>query len=182
VRVLVSHYAFSLKLAVYVAVVTSVVAAVFILRSRDARHAIRPVSRVLAVGWVLVIAVATGLPRDWPPDWGAGDLELIPGTGGLSKWRDVIHEPNTLDALLLVLNVFLYIPLAFFLMLAWPRRPGRVLAACVGLSLLVEIAQLVVLDGVTAVDDVFLNMAGAVTGVVLGLAVTRRPSRRRATV
>jgi drug/metabolite transporter superfamily protein YnfA len=180
VRGLVSYYAFSLKLAFYIAVVTSVAAALVILRSRDARHAIKPVSRVLAVGWVLVIAVATGFPRDWPPDWGAGDLELIPGTGGLSNWRDVIREPNTLDSLLIVLNVVLYVPLAFFLTLAWPQRPGRVLAACVGLSLVVEIAQLVVLDGVAAVDDVFLNMAGAVVGVVLGLAVSRRPSRRPA--
>ena len=175
-RGLVSNYALSLKLAFYVAVVFSVVAAIIVLRSRDARHAIRPVSRVLAVGAVLVIFVATGLPRDWPLRWGEGDLELALGSGGLSDWRHVINEPNSLAALLIVLNVVLYIPLAFFATLGWRRNVTAVLFACLLVSLGVEVAQRFVLSGIAATDDVLLNTAGAMIGVVLAVIVARRPA------
>lgn len=178
-RGFVSYYALSVKLAFYIALIVSIIAAIIVLRSRDARQATKHVSRVLAVGSVLVIFVATGLPRDWPLKWGAGELRLALGQGGLQDWRDVIREPNTLDSLLIVLNVALYVPLAFFATLGWRRHPWRVLAFCLLVSLGVEAAQLLVLDGFAATDDVLLNFAGAIAGTVLGVIAARRPARPR---
>jgi hypothetical protein len=179
VRGFVSYYALSVKLAFYIALIFSVIAAVIILRSRDARQATKHVSRVLAVGSVLVIFVATGLPRDWPLHWGGGDLRLALGEGGLGDWRHLIDEPNSLAALLIVLNFVLYIPLAFFATLGWRRHPGRVLLACLVVSLGVELAQLYVLDGICATDDVLLNFAGAIAGTILGMIAVRHPARSR---
>ncbi|MFY9587388.1 MAG: VanZ family protein [Actinomycetota bacterium] len=176
-RSLVSYYALSFKLAFYIALIFSVIAAIVVLRSRDARHATRSVSRVLAVGSVFVIFVATGLPRDWPLHWGGGDLKLALGEGGLGEWRHVINEPNSLAALLIVLNVVLYIPLAFLATLGWRRHVFAVLVACLLVSLGVEFAQLVALNGVAATDDVLLNFSGAVAGAILGVIVVRRPAR-----
>lgn len=176
-RSFVSYYALSLKLALYVALVFALIVVVIVLRSRDAAHALKPVSRVLAVGSAIVIFVATGLPRDWPLDWGGGDLKLRLGDGGLADWEHVIREPNSLAALLIVLNVALYIPLGFFAVLGWRRHVTGVLAACLFVSIGVEVAQLFVLSGIAATDDVLLNMAGAVAGVILGVMFVRRPAR-----
>ena len=178
-RGFVSYYALSLKLAFYIALIFGVIAAIIVLRSRDARQAARYVSRVLAVGSVFVIFVATGLPRDWPLEWGAGELRLALGHGGLQDWRDLLREPNTLDSLLIVLNVALYAPLAFFGTLGWRRHPWAVLGFCLLVSLGVEAAQLLVLDGFAATDDVLLNFSGAIAGTMLGVIAVRRPPRPR---
>jgi len=179
VRSLVSYYALSFKLAFYIGLFFSFIAAIIILRSRDARQATKHVSRVLAVGAVFVIFVATGLPRDWPLHWGGGDLKLRLGQGGLGEWRHIINEPNSLAALLIILNVVLYIPLAFFATLGWRRNVLAVLAACLLVSLGVEFAQLVALNGVAATDDVLLNFSGAVGGTIIGVIAVRRPQRPR---
>ena len=172
-RHFVSYYALSIKLAFYIALLFAIVAGVIVVRSRDLAHAIRPLSRLLTVGSAVVIFVATGLPRDWPPDWGGGKLRLVPGHGGFD-WRDLVYEPNTVTSLLIVLNVLLYIPLGFFGALGWRYRPRRVFLACVALSVLIEIAQLVVLNGYAATDDLILNTAGAAVGVLLGVWFRRR--------
>jgi VanZ family protein len=114
------------------------------------------------------------LPRDWPPHFGPGDLVLELGRGGLSDWRVLYENPNSLSAVLLVANVLLYIPLATFGVLGWPRRTLSVFAGCLLLSLLVELAQRAFLDGISSLDDVLLNAGGALIGAILGAGLVRR--------
>lgn len=178
-RGLFSNYAFSLKLASYVAIASLVGASLASLRARWAgRRATKPAAQVLAIGSGVVIAIATALPQDWPPLWGRGDLALDIGSGGLSDWRVLVEDPNSLAAVLLVANVLLYVPLAFFWITGWSGRTALVLLGCLLLSVSVELAQLAVLEGVASIDDVLLNAAGAIAGAILAAAV--RAGRRGA--
>jgi hypothetical protein len=138
-----------------------------------------PTSRVLAVGSAMVIGAAMGLPLSWPPRWeGLGDLVLQPGRGGLSDWRVLFDARESLAALLLVANVLLYIPLSLFATFAWPTARSRILLGCLALSLLVELVQLILLARVASVDDVLLNMAGAVIGYLVALGLLRYQKHR----
>jgi hypothetical protein len=175
-----SQFAFSLRISLLVAMATAVTAGVVAIRRRRARRPVlAPTSRVLAVGCAMVVVTAMSLPHTWPPQWeGIGDLVLAPGRGGLSDWRVLIEEPNSLAAVLLVANVLLYIPLSLFSTLAWPGIGGPVLLGCLALSLLVELVQLVLLGRVASVDDVLLNMAGAVIGHAIGVGLLRYRDHR----
>ena len=174
-RGLVSNYALSLKLALVLALLSGGIALTVAGRSRaEGKRPTRPASRVLAIGSALVIAVATGLPYDLPyRREGFGDLVLTPGRGGLSEWRVILERPDSLAAVLLVFNVLLYIPLAFFGVLGW-KRPAVVLGACLSLSLLVEASQYFVTARTASLDDVLLNMGGAVVGAMLAGLVRLR--------
>jgi hypothetical protein len=164
-----SNFGAPLQLAFAVAAVTA--CAVVVLRIRAWRGATpwTAIARVGLAGSVLVVLLATALPRAWPPE-GRGDLVLAPGRGGLADWRVVLEAPGSLAAVLLVLNVVLYLPVGLFGGLLVPDRPGRAVAGAVGLSILVETWQLAVIGRVASTDDVLLNVVGAVVG--LGLART----------
>jgi hypothetical protein len=175
VRNLVRQFGPSVMFAVVVLVATGVAGAlVFVRRRRGTRPAMVPTVRVLAAGWGLLIVAATGTPRTWPPRWdGLGDLILVPGRGGISEWKKVFEAPGSQPAMLLVANLALYFVLAFLVTIGWPGRVRRVLAGCLILSLIIEFVQFTLLDRVAAVDDVLLNMAGAVIGCILGTGIQR---------
>lgn len=179
-RGLLSNFSLALKIALFVgAAFTAVALAVAAGFRRAGRPALKPASRVLAFGSAIVIAVATGMPQEFPfVRQGIGDLELALGKGGLSDWRVILEDPNSLAAVLLVANVVLYMPLAFFATIGWPGRSGRVLLGCLFLSVVVEAAQLIVLGRVASLDDVLLNMGGAIVGLVIGLPVAGAARRR----
>ena len=175
-----SNYGLSLKIALYVAVVFLAAAGVVALRChRAGRPATKPVARVLAVGSMIVVVIATALPRDWPPRFARGDLVLELGRGGLADWRVLYENPNSLAAVLLLANVLLYIPLALFGVVGWPRHGFLVWTGCVALSLGVELSQRAFLDGVASTDDVILNVSGATVGALAGAVIVARGRARR---
>lgn len=179
-----SQFDFSLWLAGLLALGAVLAAiATAIWRMTAGRQAVAPAARVLAVGTTLVVVVSTGLPHGWPPVWAFGDLVLQPGRGGLAEWRVLVDSPDSLAAVLLLSNVALYVPVGLFGVLGWPARRRSVLLACVALSLGIELVQLAALDRVASTDDVLLNMAGSVLGVLLGgllVRVQRTATTRRA--
>lgn len=129
-------------------------------------------SRVLAVGAVLVIIVSTALP--WSGvRLGEGDLVLTPGRGGLGNIDNILADPNSLAGVLLLSNVVLYIPVAFFGALGWYNLRRFVIPASLGLSVLVETMQLLILGRVAATDDVLLNIGGAAIGFGTAVATVR---------
>jgi VanZ family protein len=93
----------------------------------------------------------------------------------------------------LILNVLLYLPLGFCLVLALGSRLNRVLAVLVAtvlgalLSLSIELAQSMLPTRVSSLLDLSLNTAGSLLGATCGLAwfgfnrLMRLPSRTEAT-
>lgn len=140
-------------------------------RTGSARQGLAAAALVGSLGLVLL---GTALPRTWPLVWeGWGDLVLRPGGGGLGEWRVLFERPASQAALLLVGNVVLYAPLGFLGALLWPAHRGRVLAAGIGLSVLVELWQLAALGRIASLDDVALNAAGVGLGVLAALGLRR---------
>jgi hypothetical protein len=177
VRGLLSQFGFNLALAAAVVVLSGAAASIVaVRRRREGRPRWPAVARVLTAGAVPLILVTTALPNGWPIRWvPGGDLVLEPGTGGLRTWATDLSEfPQTLASILLVANVALYVPLAFFAVIGWGGRyRGRILLGCLVLSLTVELVQYAGLEGVAATDDVLLNMLGAVSGYLLGFLFLR---------
>ena len=176
-RGLLSQFGFNLALAAAVVVLSGAAASIVaVRRGREDQPRWPAVARVLTAGAVPLIVVTTALPDGWPIRWGpGGDLVLEPGTGGLRTWATDLSEfPQTLASILLVANVALYMPLAFFAVIGWGGRyRARILLGCLALSLTVELVQYVGLEGVAATDDVLLNMLGAVSGYLLGTLALR---------
>lgn len=171
---LAGNFGLAFTLSVVVLGATAVAASVAWLRaSRGARPAAVAVARAVAPGAALLIVAATATPFRWPPELGTGDLALGIGAGGLGNLPRVLAQPGSLAWMLLLLNLSIYAPLTFSAALGWPTRRWSILAAALGLSLLVEALQLLVLDRVAATDDVLLNMAGATVGLLFGFGMRR---------
>jgi hypothetical protein len=122
------------------------------------------VARLLAGGSVALILAATVGLRGL--DGSGGDWILGIGDGGPRWWASDLRDfPETVQSILLVGNVALYVPLG--LLGAGgspPGRRGRVLLACAALSPAIELLQATVLSGGGATDDVVLNLLGLRSG------------------
>jgi len=78
------------------------------------------VARLATVGSVVLVLAATALPYSWPIRWERlGDLVLRLGGAGLGGWKEVREAPVSLASLLLLLNIFVYIPVALFWVVGW---------------------------------------------------------------
>lgn len=153
-----------LRLATFAALLTLVAVAVAAVRGRRPRVS---AGRAGLAGTILVVVLATALPREQP--WvGPGERVLALGEGGLDGWRVVLDAPGSLAAIVLIASVLLYIPFGFFGSLAHPDHPGWVISGAALLSILVEAWQLYVIGGLASTDDVLLNLVG--TGIGWGLA------------
>jgi glycopeptide antibiotics resistance protein len=104
--------------------------------------------RSLLLGYAAAIAALTLTPR------AASVAPYPPESGGLSDF---------------VGNIALFVPLGLLLPLIWPRlrslSPIVVIAA--GCSVAIELFQLVIPGRSASVNDVTLNILGALTGAVL---------------
>ena len=154
-------------LAIVVALATLVVAITVGIRlARRTRIWLPHVAQILMAGSVVVTVVATALPRE-PRLVGDGDLVLVPGRGGLGNLDQILADPTSLAGLLVLANIVLYLPIAFFAVLGYHAYRRLVLAGCLALSVMVEATQYLALGRVATIDDVILNMLGAALGFVL---------------
>ena len=151
-----------LLLSVVLAAVASAVAALPALRRRDARGAWTAVTRVLLAGAVLAVLAVT------LTGGAAGTgVNLVPGEGIRTALRNANSELGLVN---LVGNVVMFVPVGLLLPLATRLRFGGAVAACAGLSVLVECVQLTTGRSLD-VDDVLLNTLGGGVGAALGVAV-----------
>jgi hypothetical protein len=176
VRGLWSQFGPNVVLAALVLVVSLVAGGiVWATRRRRGREVLRPVCRLLAFGSAAVIVAATVGFRGVDVVPGHADFILGLGDGGL-RWAgtDLRDFPNTVQSILLVGNVALYVPLGLFGALGSPVG-GRVwvFLACFALSPTIELLQATVLSGGGATDDVVLNVSGLAVGWVCGLGLER---------
>jgi VanZ like family len=145
----------------------------------DGRPALGPVSRVLAIGSVGLILVTTALPHRWPPGpRGYVGVDLALGHGGLADWRAVFEHPTSAPALLFVGNILLYVPFALFATVGWPRRRPSIVLVSALMSGLIELVQYAWLGRTAAVDDVVLNLTGAIVGCAFGSLIVACSSSR----
>lgn len=132
----------------------------------------RPAARGLAIASLLTLLAAMLSPWSWPPEReGWGDLVLRPGDDSLGRLGVLHTDPTSLAAVLLVLNVALFVPFPCFSVLGW-GRPRAVLFIAAMVSISIEAAQFVALSRVAATDDVILNMLGALLGIGFGVLVS----------
>jgi hypothetical protein len=124
---------------------------------------------------LLGIAVVTLLPLD--AGTGASRLQLTP----LASIVDVLRTSVSagVAARIVGLNVVLFLPLGFLLMLRTGRWATTV-GAAVATSVAIEVLQAVLpLGRTTNVDDVVLNVAGALLGAAaarIAASVSRSPA------
>jgi len=126
---------------------------------------------------VVATVVATALPRSLAIETD-GDLVLQLGGGGLGEWRNLFNDPPSLASIEWAANILLYVAVGFTMVVAWFQQRRFVLPACLLLSVLIEIAQFLVLGRVGALDDVLLNMGGAVIGYLAAVFLFAVGDRR----
>lgn len=137
----------------------------------------------LAAGLVLGVWIAGGLLLTLSPVYPAPGQVVEPNVIPL---RTIGVYLANLDSGFwlrnLVGNLFLLLPVGLVgpIVFPWMDRWWRVLLAAVALSLAIEVAQLWVPDRSADVDDVLLNVAGAILGYAI-LRVLRIGSRPLAT-
>jgi glycopeptide antibiotics resistance protein len=114
----------------------------------------------------LVVAAITLTPgtESAPPSW-------IPFT----QIYDVLNGPGGAyaDAGQLLGNIVLFVPLGWLLPMTWPslRSPLRIVAVGAACSAAIELSQLLVIVGRSpSVDDIILNILGALIGAVMFFA------------
>jgi hypothetical protein len=130
----------------------------------------RRFARVSCAGAAACAAAATttGLGDGGGFVWGLGD-------GGLNQWSDDLRRfPDTIQSVLLVGNVVLYIPLGLFAAVGWPERRVLLLGVALGVPIVIEALQAVFLRGVGSLDDVVLNVIGVLGGWLIGTAIVLR--------
>ena len=73
-------------------------------------------------------------------------------------------------------NVIMFIPLGFLLPRVFPRleKWWKVLAAAIGIVTAVELVQLVTLLGTCDIDDLILNLLGAIMGYSIHSLLTKK--------
>jgi hypothetical protein len=156
-------------LVALVLLATAIAAVVVARRPGSTRRSERVArtSRVCFVGFVAAAIAATtnGLGGGQGFIWGIGD-------GGL-ELSDLRRFPNTIQSVLLVGNVAIYIPVGLSAAIGWPLQGGRSLLASVAVPIVVEGLQVVLLQGVGSTDDVILNAIGVLTGRLMGAGVRR---------
>jgi glycopeptide antibiotics resistance protein len=96
-------------------------------------------------------------------------------------WTHGAQVPRGSDVLGWGFNAVLFIPVALFATLLW-RRPWLVAGVLVGVSMLVETAQAMVLTGRPDQFDLLANSIGAIIGAALGRLVISHQRPRPASV
>ncbi|MEU6844778.1 VanZ family protein [Streptomyces sp. NPDC046716] len=179
-------YVTPLSTALFV-VAASVLALVLTLWRSRAPGPARWTAGTLGSAWLLLTLAATLLPTQ-PLGSGGMAVFLTPGEGlwGPDQlFMDAVERQMILA--LQIANAAMFVPLGI-LASTTARHPSvlRTTLLCAGLSLLIELAQLLMAAGrVVDVDDVIFNSAGALLGAALVTLWTRataapKPSGRHA--
>ena len=73
-------------------------------------------------------------------------------------------------------NILIFMPAGFFIPILWKHRRGFVFTTCVtlGMSMLVEMLQLILRVGSFDVDDLILNTLGGILGYLLLILIEKR--------
>ncbi|WP_446220133.1 VanZ family protein [Micromonospora sp. IBHARD004] len=106
------------------------------------------------------------------PDSAAGTLNLRPGAEIRDEWD---NGNRGLGIVNIVGNVAMFVPVGWLLRVVLPQA-GAAVAAGAGLSLLIELGQLL-LSRAADVDDVMFNSCGCALGVGIAAGFTRLRTR-----
>jgi hypothetical protein len=152
----------ALTLAVLIGLIAAAGAALPAMRRRESAAAAVNAARVLLGGAVLAVLAVT-----MSSGVGGTGVNLTPGAGVRSALSNVNSDLGLLN---LLGKVVLFIPIGFLAPMATRLRFGWVVAACLALSVSVEVLQLA-LGRSLDVDDVLLNTLGGAAGAAAALAL-----------
>ena len=161
------HHGNQLAAFVLISCGTLAVAAIVGVRAkREGERGATQVARAGAVGFALAAFAATTMNGVGS----GGGFQWTIGEAGLRTWSaDLARFPETVQSVLLVGNVAVYVPLGICLAIGWPRRrlSAIIVAALVPIS--VEVLQSLALRGVGSSDDIILNLLGIMVGWSVGV-------------
>ena len=138
--------------------------------------------------FVVYAAVLLWLLFDRTPDWGdtltyadqiRSNMNLVPFHTVGNYWKVVKRLEFTPLFFHCVINlggnIFLFIPLGYFLPRLWPvfRNFFSFLLTCAAAITLVELLQLVTLLGSLDIDDLILNLFGMIVGYLLFIIIKK---------
>ena len=138
--------------------------------------------------FVVYAAVLLWLLFDRTPDWGdtltyadqiRSNMNLVPFHTVGNYWKVVKRMEFTPLFFHCVINlggnIFLFIPLGYFLPRLWPvfRNFFSFLLTCTAAITLVELLQLVTLLGSLDIDDLILNLFGMIVGYLLFIIIKK---------
>lgn len=175
-----SQFALSIIVVLVVGIVAVAATSISVGRARSAGLPwIASAARIMAAASVVTTLAATAMPRRLAIE-ADGDLALQLGRGGLGDWSILFNDPTSLASIALLGNVLLYVPVAFTTVVGWYRWRRLVLPVCLALSIGIEMVQYLALGRVAALDDIVLNMTGAVIGYVAATAACGKSPARLA--
>ena len=138
--------------------------------------------------FVVYAALLLWLLFDRTPDWGdaltyaeqiRNNMNLVPFYTISNYWKVVKRLEFTPLFFHCVINlggnIFLFIPLGYFLPRLWPvfRNFFSFLLTCTAAITLVELLQLVTLLGSLDIDDLILNLSGMIVGYLLFIIIKK---------
>ena len=131
----------------------------YFLWRKGLREGLRQSAILLLVEWVLLVLAMTVLFRETRD---VSRINLVP----LSSYFDIAENSYLMEKVALnILNVALFVPVGLLLGCGFRNMSWRRVAAIgVGLSVLIEVLQLVFRKGLCETDDVIHNVAGCMIG------------------
>ena len=106
-----------------------------------------------------------------------GEINLIPGKVFLDTYNEINSNNNYIYFVINIIgNLFLFIPVGFSISVLWKNISAKKMALIALLmSLCIELLQLPQVRG-TDIDDLWLNMIGALIGYLIYIRLSKIPS------
>jgi len=168
-----------IDMAVFMALSLPLILAGRFIFHRIAKRRLKELNWYHEIGVILLFVAIAGIASQtlWSRYFGGGYSWLLINLKPFNKigeMKDMLGRGITDYVITEVLgNVALFVPLGFLLPLLWKKQEKlwAMLVTCVGISVFIELVQLLIPQRATDIDDVIMNTLGALLGFALYLLV-----------
>ena len=163
----------------------SIRAAAFVERDPRSISARREIVLALFISYLVVVAALTIVPLQPRAVSGTGLVSFIPGRTTIGCYRQLTGTPVevVICNMQLLGNILVFVPMGILLPLVWYRHRsatatiGAALAGSVTIEVIQYLQQSMGMQRSVDVDDVILNVVGALLGYLLLTLMTKRAHR-----
>ena len=142
----------------------------------------RETMQIVFILYLVVVAAATIVPIQPGATSGVGSLSFVPGRSTLACYRQMKGTPVELVIcnMQVLGNVLFFVPMGLLLPLVWPRSfsaravAGSALFVSVTIEVIQYLQRFMGMQRSADVDDVILNVVGALIGYLLIKIVMKR--------